>query len=232
MSKFDREKAFVLHLLDRLRMTGAAISDPNSGGPETGIDVLAQFADGRVIGIQVTEVDPFAARGTARAKEKSIAKAAPNKPYFLWGQNDRSVILGAIEHAVGRKVQNAKRYSFDTLDEVWLLICAGVSEHGAVGSTFIMTPWLSAEDLNSSTDNLLRGSKYNRCFLLPIRGVEQSIYRWDETTRWRKSVHPEATRSAPREAYVRSLLDASSPQEFDQLMAEECQLILQEMRQG
>jgi hypothetical protein len=231
MSKFEREKALTLHLLNRLGMTAAAISDPNSGGPEKGIDVLVQFTDGRTVGIQVTEVDPFAARGTARANEKRLSRAAPNKPYFLWGQNNRAVILGAIAHGIRRKVQIGARHSFKFVDEVWLLICAGVPEHGAMGSTFVMTPWLSVDDMNSSTDHLLRGSKYNRCFFLPIVGVEQSFYWWDETIRWKKSVHLEATRSTPREAYVQSLLDASTQQEFDGLVAEECRLILQEMRQ-
>jgi len=232
MSKFERETALVLHLLSRLELTAASISDPNSDGRETGIDALVQLTDNRTIGIQVTEVDPFVARGVTRAKEKKLSRSAPNKPYFMWGQNDRSAILNAVAHGIERKVQIAERHSFRFVDEVWLLICAGVPEHGAVASTFIMTPWLSADDMNLSTDHLLQASKYGRCFLLPILGVERSFYYWSKTARWRKSVQPDAASSGPREAYVQSLLSASSQQEFDLLVAEECQMILREMRQG
>jgi len=106
----------------------------------------------------------------------------------MWGQNNPSVALDAIADRVKRKVEIATRHSFDRLDEVWLLVCAGVPEHGAVVSTFVMTPWLSAEDLNSATDTLLHGSKYKHCFLLPILGAEQAFYRWERNLRWEKSV--------------------------------------------
>jgi hypothetical protein len=232
MSKFECEKALVIYLLNRLGIIWAEISDPNDRGPETGMDVLVELADNRAIGIQVTEVDPYAARGATRAKEKTLARVAPNKPYFMWGQNDRSVILSAIVCGIERKVQIADRHQFNSVNEVWLLFCAGVPEHGAIASTFIMTPWLSADDMNSSTDHLLKRSRYSRCFFLPILGVERSFYYWDKASRWKKSVQLEATRSTPREAYVESLLNASTQQEFDQLVAKECQLILQEMRQS
>jgi hypothetical protein len=228
MTKFDREKALVDHLLGRLGLCGAAIYDPNAAGPETGIDVLVHLSDRRVIGIQVTEVDPYIVRGTARAKEKSISRSAPNKPYFMWGQNGTSIVLQALGNSIGRKVQIAGQHSFQATDEVWLLICAGVPELGAVASTFIMTPWLSPEDMNLATDNVLGKSKYHRCFLLPIVGIEQALYRWERTSGWEKSVTPRDIRDVPREAYVENLLNAANQQERDRLFYEECRMVLRE----
>src|SRR5262249_53781412 len=141
MASFGREKTLVGHLLDRyrLRLQGEA-TNPNVVGQETGIDVALRLVDGRRIGIQVTEIDPWAVPGSSRAQEKAIAKMAPAKPYGMWGQNDPSVVLDAIAKIIKRKVEIAAGHSFDGFDEVWLLICAGVPEYGATVSTFVMTP--------------------------------------------------------------------------------------------
>ncbi len=152
MASFKREETLVRHLLDRLGLGDAATDDPNMAGNETGVDVTVRLADLRTIGVQVTELDPYAVPGSARGQEKAIAKAASGRPYFMWGQNDPSVVLDAIARAITRKVEIAAKHSFDGYDEVWLLLCGGVPEHGAVVSTFVMTPWLSAGDLNSATD--------------------------------------------------------------------------------
>jgi hypothetical protein len=168
--------------------------------------VAVRLADGRMVGVQVTEVEPYSVPGLARAQEKAMAKIAPAKPYFMWGQNDPSVVLSTIARIIKRKIEIAAKHSFDSFDEVWLLICAGVPEHGAVVSSFVMTSWLSAEDLNSATDDLLRGSKYNRCFLQATLGTEQAFYTWDRASRWEKCVQMEDICHVPCEAYVNSLM--------------------------
>lgn len=234
MASFEREKALVGHLLDQLHLQGKAIN-LNAAGQETGIDVAVRLADDRVIGVQVTEIDPYVIPGSSRAQEKRVAQSAPARPYDMWGQNNPSVVLNAITRTVTRKVEIVTKHSFDGYDEVWLLICAGVPEHGAVVSTFVMTPWLSAEDLNSATDNVLQGSKYSRCFLLPILGAEQAFYPWDRDSRWRKHVQLEDIRHVPREAYVNSLMKAAESgnwQEVDRLCDEECRKVLSETRQS
>jgi hypothetical protein len=98
-----------------------------------------------------------------------------------------------------------------------------------------MTPWLSAEDLNSATDDLLRGSKYNRCFLQAILGTEQAFYTWDRASRWEKCVQMEDICHVPCEAYVNSLMKAAEAgnwQEVDLLCDEECRKVLADMRQS
>ncbi|MBV8737803.1 MAG: hypothetical protein JO007_11210 [Alphaproteobacteria bacterium] len=233
-TKFDRERALVGHLLNALGLNGAALHNPNAAGSETGIDVSAHLSDGRLIGIQVTELDPHARRGTARASEKGIARAVSGKPYFMWGQNDSSIILNALANTIRRKVQIAAHHSFQGIDEVWLLICAGVPEHGAIASTFVMTPWLSPEDMNLATNYVLSGSKYDHCFLLPILGVEQALYQWGSSG-WEKLVTPRNIREAPREVYVKALMKAAKVrdwQEVDRLCEQECRKVLAEIRQA
>lgn len=235
MASFEREEALVRHLLARLGLGDATTDDPNVAGKETGVDVAVSFADLRIIGVQVTEVDPYAMPGSARGHEKAVAKTAPGKPYFMWGQNDPLVVLDAIAGAITRKVEIAAKHSIDGYDEVWLLLCGGIPEHGAVVSTSVMTSWLSDEDLNSATDSLLRESRYDQCFLLPILGAEQAFYPWNRASRWEKCVRLEDISHVPREAYVDSLMkaaDAGNWQEVDRLCDEECRDVLAEMRQS
>jgi hypothetical protein len=235
MASFEREKALVGHLLARLCLKGDAI-DPNLAAcQETGIDVAVRLADGRTIGVQVTEVDPYILPGSARAQEKAVAKTAPGEPYGMWGQNDPRVVVDAIARAITRKVEIAAEHSFDGYNEVWLLLCAGIPEHGAAVSTFVMTPWLSAEDLNSATDSRLQGSRYDRCFLLPILRAEQAFYPWSKPSRWGKRVRLDDIRAVPRAAYVDSLMKAAEAadwREVDRLCDEECRQVLAEMRQN
>ena len=125
MASFKREQALVRYLLGRLHLGDAATSDPNVSGTETGVDVTVRLANLRTIGVQVTELDPYAVPGSARGQEKAIAKAASDRPYFMWGQNDPSVILDALARAITRKVGIAANHSFEGYDEVWLLLCGG-----------------------------------------------------------------------------------------------------------
>ncbi|HUI17020.1 MAG TPA: hypothetical protein VL244_05100 [Alphaproteobacteria bacterium] len=234
MASFEREEILVRHLLARLGLSDAATDDPNVAGKETGIDVAVRLTDGRTIGVQVTEVDPHTLPGTARAQEKAIAKTTPGKPYGMWGQNDPVVVLDALARAITRKAAIAAKHSFDEYKEVWLLLCGGIPEHGAAVSSFIMTPWLSAENLNSATDSLLQGSKYDGCFFLPVLGAEQAFYPWNKPSRWEKRVKLDDIRDVPRAAYVNSLMntaEAGDWQEVERLCDEECRAVLAEVRQ-
>jgi hypothetical protein len=210
MASFKREEALVKHLLARLDLDGATTENPNLGGNETGVDVAVRLPDCRSIGVQVTEIDPHLIPGSARAREKKIAKTSPEKPYFMWAQNDPAVVLDAIARAITRKAGIAATHSFDGYDEVWLLICGGIPEHGSVVSTSVMTPWLSQGDLNSATDSLLKTSKYDRCFFLPILASEQAFYPWDRASRWEKHVKPEDISQIPRQVYVDSMMKAGA----------------------
>lgn len=235
MASFKREDALVRHLLSRLSLGDATTDDPNAAGDETGVDVTVHLADLRTIGVQVTEVDPYAVPGSARGQEKVVAKTASGSPYFMWGQNDPSVVLDAIARSITRKVEIAAKHSFDEYDEVWLLLCGGIPEHGAVASIFLMTPLLSTVDLNSATDGLLRGSTYARCLLLPILGAEQAFYPWDRASRWEKHVRLVDISHVPRGTYVDSMMKAAesgNPQEVDRLCDEECWKVLAETRQS
>jgi hypothetical protein len=147
----------------------------------------------------------------------------------MWSQNNPLIVLDAIARAITRKVKIAAKHPFDGYNEIWLLVCAGMPD--AAASTFVMTPWLSADDLNSATDNVLQGSKYDRCFLFPILGAEQALYLWDRASHWKKRVQLEDISQVPRQAYVDSLMKARNQEERDRLCDEECRKVLAELRQ-
>jgi hypothetical protein len=235
VASFEREKSLVEHLLRRLGLDSDFLSDPNADGSETGMDVIAHLSDGRAIGIQVTEIDPHAETGNARAQEKRIAGKDQENVYGMWAQNDPQMILDSLASNIKRKTAIANRHAFSEVVEVWLLVCAGIPEHGAAVSTFVMTAWLSADDMNTACSSVLEESKYDRCFFLPILSAEQADYRWEKNSRWTKSVRLEDIRDIPRAAYVASLHKAAIAgdwQEVDRLCDEECKLVLSEMREN
>jgi hypothetical protein len=209
------------------------MSDPNAGVPETGIDVLVCAADDRAIGVQVTEADPHPEAGKARAQEKRAAGTDTSNVYFGWAQNDPQIILDSLFRSISRKVVIAGRHSFASASEVWLLVCAGIPEHGAAISTFVVTPWLSSADMNRATHGVLQQSKYDRCFFLAILGAEPAFYEWERNRGWQKSVQLDDPSEIPREGYVENLHRAAAAgdwEEVDRLCDEECKMVLREMR--
>jgi hypothetical protein len=123
VASFERERNLVEHLLRRLSLGVASLFDPNAGGSETGMDVIVHLADGRAICVQVTEIDPHAEPGKARAEEKRIAGKGQDDVYGTWAQNDPQIILDALVRSIKRKAAIANRHSFSEVVEVWLLVC-------------------------------------------------------------------------------------------------------------
>ncbi len=190
-TKFEGEKARVELLMAQLGIRVDEYRDPNAdAGRETGVDVVAVM-NGKRVGIQVTDVDTGDLPGEVRKTEKNLAGEARNRgsvSYSGWGQNNVDKLIVAIQRTIARKA----RRSFDTFDQVWLLICAGVSEPEAVVATFVMSLWIDAGALNNATVGDLSKSKYSRAFFYPILGVERALYQWERSGQWQKLV-----RSAP-----------------------------------
>jgi hypothetical protein len=233
VADFQREAALVERLLTRLKLEGASISDPNADGPETGLDALFRLPDGRVFGVQVTEIDPHTQAGKARAEEKKSAGTNGSNVYSGWAQNSRQVVLDALVRAIERKIKIAARHSFEDACETWLLVCGGIPENGSVISTFVMTPWFSEADADRAVGASLQGSRYDRCFFLPITGAEQAFYSWEKGSSWKKSVRLDELFQTPRTAYESSLLRAATDSDWnkvDQLCDQECERALSEIR--
>lgn len=234
MASFIKEKDIVERLLQRLNQKYDELFDPKKSGQESGVDVGIRLPNGNIIGIQVTELDPHQEKGVARAKEKAIANANPDMPYSMWGQNNPTIAIQTLANSIKRKTEIAAKHSFNGFDEIWLLVCSGIPELGAVVSTIMMTPWLLAEDMDSETYQILSKSKYDRCFFFPILGAEQVFYRWEKNSKWEKFIRLEDINEIPRAAYVSGLTKAAKHgdwQEVDRLCDEECRNILSEMRQ-
>jgi hypothetical protein len=233
--KFIREKDLVERLMLRLGLGCRALTNPNSDGKETGIDILVALTDCRNIGVQVTVLDPHSKSGKARAREKRIAGKTPIV-YGDWAQNDPQIYLKSLVSAIKRKIAIAERHTFEglSLTEVWLLVCAGTPEYGAVASSMIMTPWLRADEIESVIGDELQKSKYDRCFLFPILGAERAFYTWEKQGAWKKAVSLEDIREVPRESYLNGLMLAAAAgdeQEMDRLLEEEVRAVLHEMRE-
>jgi hypothetical protein len=201
---YVRSAAFVRLLLDQIRLSVNDLWFPNVEG-ESGVDVGVTLVDGSLIGIQVTEIDPFP-RPSERGQEKKKKSAAGENAYGAFAQNDLSTILRSISRTVEKK--SLLRPPSKKFTEIWLLMCAGVPD--APTSTFIPTSPLSAADLDEATTSLLLNSHYSQCFLLPIFGMEKAMYRWrrNGTACWKKSVRIEeiAQGTAGDMEYVRELL--------------------------
>src|SRR6266852_211283 len=191
--KFAREKHVVELLMQRLGTLASQYIDPNAeAGQETGVDVIAVTATGRV-GIQVTELDTGDVPGQSRGEEKKAARAAGSLSggvYGAWAQNNPAKLLKAVERTIARKSTMTPVAGFE---EVWLLISCGVPELGAVSSTFVMTPWLDAVALNNATLDQLSKSKYGRAFIHAVLSVEQTLYQWSSLSgSWNKTTQPES----------------------------------------
>jgi hypothetical protein len=186
MASFEKEKGRVELLMERLGLAPDEYVDPNTTrAGETGADVIAIIARRR-IGIQVTDLDTGEAAGKARAAEAKLARdaTARGSTYGTWTQNDASKLMAAIARSLMRK----SRMSFAGFDEFWLLMCAGVPEWGAIGATFVVTPWLTADALDAVTLESLAASKYTRAFIHAALGVEDhALYQWHRGAGWSKS---------------------------------------------
>jgi hypothetical protein len=113
-----------------------------------------------------------------------------------------------------------------------LLISAGLPELGAVVSSFVMTPWLSVESLNSATAAHLEGSRFDHVFFHPVLGVERALYHWSMQTRsWEKSVQTE-----PRGTEGPSFFDVINNPAWlsdpDGMCDREIEKVLAEIREG
>jgi hypothetical protein len=184
-NKFIRERHLVELLMQRLGIAAQYVDAMAKVAEETGADVIAVTAKGR-IGIQVTELDTGSVAGTARGEERKIARAAAGGPYGTWGQHDPGVVFSAIRRSIARKAAMTPAGAFA---EVWLLISCGIPEPGSIGSTFVYTPALKTAALNAETSGLLANSRYVEVFLHSVLGVERALYQWSrQSGSWTKTV--------------------------------------------
>jgi hypothetical protein len=182
-AKYERERSLVELLLSRRGLVAEEFIDPNQEGDETGADVIA-VVGGRCIGVQVTELDTGDIPGRARATEKASWREAQDRgqgTYAGWAQNDPSKLISAVARAIASKVQHIVG-----CDEAWLLMSASLPVTGALVSTFVVSQWLHAPDLDSATMNHLAKCKYTHAFLHVIVGSEDALYSWTADDNWQK----------------------------------------------
>lgn len=192
MADFDKEKPYAELLMRHLSIGVADYVDINKRmGRQTGADVLAIAVDGSRIGVEVTEVDTGTGRGVARREEKRVEREAHDSGlsvYGMYARNDENALINALADAIRGKADISLNHDFKEFTEAWLLVVCGVPEVSAVVSTFVVTPWITAQALNDATTDDLKRSNYRRAFIYSILGVEEAVYRWDRMNGWEKSV--------------------------------------------
>jgi len=175
---FEREKPFVERLMQWIKLQVVEYRNPNAeAGHQTGADVLVVLANGCRIGVQVTMIDTGEEPGKSIAAEKQLARHAERQGhgvYATWAQGNMRKVVAAIARSVSRKAQISLRHDQKGFHQLWLLMCSGAPETGLLASTLVMTPWLSADDLNAATLALLEDSQYPHVSDWPTRSVTTS----------------------------------------------------------
>jgi hypothetical protein len=237
MASFEEEEVFVSHLLRRKRIDWRMLTNPNTKGPDTGLDVLVHTDDSRFIGVQVTTVDPHPQPGEARGKEKKISGGL----YGDFAQNDPQVYVSSLKRAIEQKIESADRGCklrpevWEKCTEAWLLVCAGIPARGATVSTLLITPILNPHDIEIATGDALRKSKYDQCFLFPIEGVEGAFYERERGLSWKKSVLLGEINERARIKYLDDLVRAKLAgdcEEFERLCDAEVKTAIELVRKN
>ncbi|HTQ34740.1 MAG TPA: hypothetical protein VMI30_11255 [Stellaceae bacterium] len=185
MASFAPEQYCVEQLASSLGISSdVQIRDPKVDyRRETGIDVI-MIGQGHRIGFQVTEYDggENVARlgaGQMRREEVRQKRIAVGGVYAGWGSPHFPT---AFRARIDQKIRKAENYSFCEVDEVWLLVSAGLPD--APIATFLPHFHIAADDLNDTTARLLENSKFSGAFLHVIMG--NALYEWDRRSRWQK----------------------------------------------
>jgi len=173
-SKFDRESDIVDRMLKLLGYGQFSLSDPNAGKRESGVDVLASFAD-RQIGFQVREyyfdVDETTGPGGSdlRREESRKAKVGLPDPGFI-----KPISMPALIHIVREKAK--KGWSQKDFPDMRLLIAASIPQLGGTKATFLFPAFVKVDDLNAHLSPILKKTKYSAVYLYVM--MLGSLYEW------------------------------------------------------
>jgi len=191
---YKQEKRYVETLMTRLGITVTVYDDPRRiFGRETGADVMVLTEAGKRIGVQLTTLDTGTRRGQSRGCETRMVRDARDRGLESPGmfvQNSQNLLMTRLKDVFGEKVKISLRHDFKEFNASWLLVVSGIPEEGAVGSTFLVTTWLTSSVLDSLTLTDLERSNYDRAFLCPIHGLEEAFYSWEKGGGWQKTEFP------------------------------------------
>ncbi len=172
-NNFPREQALVSLLCARGGFEVAEFVDPENDKIETGVDVIARLADGRRIGVQVSEIPTLRDRGVEKRA------AANGSAYAMWAQND----LAALQTVVAERLEAKARSRPSTIgfSEIWLALFSNIPEAGAAVSTMILPDAINLVALRLSEPALI-ASNFERVFIHPI--MSRTLLTWTRETGW------------------------------------------------
>jgi hypothetical protein len=185
MANPEREIAMFQDFAALLGLAVGPVSNPNTTGSETGMDVVTVLA-GKRIGAQLTDyhADEHRTAGprkkTLRSQEEKKAKQASERNgaqvYGTWASAE---FIPPLVYRVREKITKAGNYPV-SVDELWLLVCAQDPRWGATSSTFIASAMVSVDVLNQHVSPPLFESSFDRMFLFLC--LERVVYGWTKAT--------------------------------------------------
>lgn len=162
------------------------------GPTERGLDVICEL-NSRTIGVQHTifhsdEGQTAGKRGSlARAREETVARST-QRPFGVWGVAD---YRPALALRLQEKCALAARYNTRSLvAETWLVVSACLPRWGAAASTTMLPGLVQAEALGGATDGLLRGSLFDRAYL--VLHTDNIVFGWTRSEGWQLIADPNA----------------------------------------
>lgn len=166
-------------------------------------DVSARIGE-RFVGVEVTafhaDEKPDHKGSALRAAEEKAARGACGAQYPVWGIVD---YLPALRTRIADKILLATTYDRGQFNELWLLIVAQFPKYGAVTSTYMFAPNVNLDDLGRNLDEMLRGSPFERVYLLLF--LDQKVYAWSPIGNWRLLSEPSLMPDKP--LWFKSLLN-------------------------
>ncbi len=176
----ETERECVRRLLATLGRPAARLDTPNPPAP----DVRAGFADGSAEAFEVTEIHPDESPGhgsAARAAEEERTKRDPNVIASSWIRTDT---MPAIRYRLEQKIKKAAGYAVQSNEPLSVLLIGSLPKIGAVAATYVLAAFLTVEQLNMETHQLLEKSRFQNAYVyLPLS--DNALFGWNRATSWR-----------------------------------------------
>ena len=154
------------------------IESPSPPAP----DVRVIFSDESSETFEVTQIHPdeILGRGSAaRSLEERQARRDPLAANSSWVRTDA---MPAILQRINEKVEKSDGYVVAPNEPVSLLLVGSLPKSGAVVSTFTCWQFLSIDQLNNESNEILKKSHFRHAYLHLLIG--NGLWVWDRTTGW------------------------------------------------
>ncbi|MFB9157758.1 hypothetical protein [Chromobacterium violaceum] len=180
----NREREWVRRLFEQKGIAPLDVRSLKCPAPDVGV----QLSDGRRLAIEVTEV--LSGEHTRRHARKKEIQQAPGGIDAIFTRP-----ASALDVACRIEAKMGKDYHVPHGHQLQLLLAAGTVEHGG-GSTSLLL-YLSVQELNQLTHDMLERSRYQHAYLHLQLG--SGLYEWTRRDGWREIHTPGLDRALETE---------------------------------